>query len=356
MNARERVLAVLNRQPVDRTPVDLWCTPEINTALKTYTGVKSDLDLYKALGLDKIVWVFPGYTGTIEGEEAGGSTHYGGVRSMWGTPLKDINTGNALYQEFGEPPLKDYETVESLDAYPYWPDPDLVDYEGATALARELSKEYAIIGPWVSFFEIYCQMRGLENAMIDILMMPDYVNTALDRIESIQTEIMRRFFDKTRDCLDLVFISDDMGGQDNLLISLDMWDMYFRERMIRWCDLVHSYGLKVFFHTDGAAYDLVPRLIDVGSDVFNPIQHTAAGMDMAKLKHHFGDRLIFHGGVDTQSALPFGTIEDVREETRNCLRTLGAGGGYICCSCHNVQPGTPVENVVAMIETVKAEG
>ncbi len=355
MNARERIQATLNRQPVDRRPVDLWYTPEIATALKQFFGIDDEFALYRAMNLDKIVWVFPGYHGPDPDSEALGSSHYGGDRTMWGAPLKTIDTGTAVYQEMRDPPLRTYETIEALDDYPYWPDPSRFDYEAAETLARNAAQEFAVIGPWVSFFEIYCQLRGLDQELMDVMMNPDLVHAILDRIESIQTEMMKRFFEAAGDVVDLVFISDDMGMQENLLVSLDTWDEYFKARMKRWCDLIHSYGIKVFFHSDGAMEPLIPRLIDCGIDVLNPIQHVCPGMDTVALGERYGDQLIFHGGIDNQSVLPFGSVEDVRAETQRCLETLGAGGkGYICCSCHNVQAGTPVENILAMIETVQA--
>jgi uroporphyrinogen decarboxylase len=77
-------------------------------------------------------------------------------------------------------------------------------------------------------------------------------------------------------------------------------------------------------------------------------------MEMGELKNKYGNKVIFHGGVDNQHALPFGTVEEVRKETLNCLETLGKGReGFICCSCHNIQAGSPVENILAMIDTVK---
>ena len=156
------------------------------------------------------------------------------------------------------------------------------------------------------------------------------------------------------DDLDIVFISDDMGMQNSLLISLESWQRFFKPRLKNWCDLIHSYGKKVLYHTDGAARPLIPGLIECGIDILNPIQHVCPGMDTAELKEHFGKDLIFHGGIENQYALPMGTVDEVVEETRHCLDTLGKGGGYICCSCHNVQPGTPLGNILAMIDTVKA--
>ena len=357
MTAHERITAVLNRDPVDRLPVDIWVTPEIGDALKEHFGVEDDLDLFKALGVDKIVWTWPGYVGGPNEDGQPSGTHFGGKRSMWGTPLRDMNTGTALYQEFGAPPLADYGTPASLGEYPYWPDPARFDYAAATALAKRSREEYgfATNGPWVSFFEVYCQMRGMEQSMMDVLVDPDYVNAVLDKIEWAQSEMMKRFFDEAAAYVDMAFISDDMGSQEGLFIALDMWDRYFRDRMIRWCELIHSYGdIKVFYHSDGAVARLIPRLIDCGIDILNPIQHACPGMELAPLKERYGDRVIFHGGIENQNVLPFGSVDEVRAETRNCLETLGAGQeGYICCSCHNVQAGTPIENVLAMVETVR---
>lgn len=357
MNARQRVLAVLERRPVDRLPVDIWHTDEVFRMLAGHFGAADDLDLYRRMGVDKIVWVFPIYRAPGE-DTAAGSTHDANAsRTMWGTPLRRIQAGQAVYQEFGDPPLRGYETPASLGDYPFWPDPDRFDYDGMSAIARRAADEFAVLGPWVSLFEVYCQMRGIETALMDLVANPALVTACLDRIEACQTEMMKRFFARAGDALDLVFISDDMGSQQGLLISPTMWDCHFKARMERWCSLVHAHGLRVFYHTDGAAGPLIGRLIGCGIDVLNPIQHACEGMDRATLKHRYGDRLVFHGGIENQRVLPFGTADDVRAETRECLRTLGSGGaGYIICSCHNIQPGTPLENILAMVQTVHTEG
>ena len=194
--------------------------------------------------------------------------------------------------------------------------------------------------------------------MMDLVESPELVEAILDRIDSIQAEMMTRFFAQAGKSLDMVFISDDIAGQSSLLISPTLWKRYLQPRLKRWCDLIHSHGLRVFYHTDGAARRLIGPILDCGVDVLNPIQHLCPGMDCEELKREFGDRVIFHGGVDNQFALPRGTADDVRREVRRCLETLGAGKqGYICASCHNVQAGTPLENILAMIETVqRSEG
>lgn len=357
MLPRKRVLAILNRQPVDRLPVDLWHTPEISALLRQHCGVTDDLAMYRALGLDKIVWAFLDYytaSGEIAGSQAGAGAEEGGNRTMWGVPLKDVSVAGGHYAEFAAAPLEGYNTPESLNDYPWWPSIERFNYEELATKAEEAAKDFAVVGPWVSLFEIYCQLRGMENSLIDLVESPKLVDAILDRVEEIQSEMMRRFFARAGKWLDLVFVSDDIAGQNSLFMSPGLWKRYLQPRLRRWCDLIHAHGLKVFYHTDGAARLLLSPILDCGVDVLNPIQHTCPGMDMEELKHEFGDRVIFHGGVDNQFALSRGTPEDVRRETRHCLDALGAGKkGYICCSCHNVQPGTPLENILAMIETVQ---
>ncbi len=348
MNARERVWAVLNRKPLDRFPVDLWLTPEVLKSLMDYHGAETEMDLYRIMGIDKMVWVNNAFFELYPSEKDAAIQ-----RNVWGVEMRAQEAGAATYYECLAPPLQGYDTPESLDDYPHWPDPDAIDYAPAAALAREVHGEFVTLGPWVSLFEVYCQLRGLQNAMMDVLVYPDLVHAVLDRVEAIQTRMMENMFDHCGENIDLVFISDDMAGQDNLLFSVETWDTFLKARLTRWCDMIHGRGMKVFYHTDGAAGDIIPRLIDAGIDVLNPIQHACPGMEVERLKADFGKRVVFHGGIENQDVLPFGTPDDVAAETRNCLDTLGGGGeGYIVCSCHNIQAGTPVENVLAMVETV----
>jgi uroporphyrinogen decarboxylase len=107
----------------------------------------------------------------------------------------------------------------------------------------------------------------------------------------------------------------------------------------------------VFHHSDGAIREILPDLIEAGIDVLNPIQWRCKGMEREGLKRDFGDRVVFHGGVDNQQTLAFGTVADVRREVMDNLRILGRGGGYILAPCHNIQAISPPENVVAMYET-----
>lgn len=348
MSPHERILATLSRQPTDQVPVDVWLTPEVLAALMQHVGEPDEYALYRELGVDKIAWIFPGYgTDKFDPNDSAG-------RDPWGVPTQRVQSGLATYQEFGEGPLGHCVTPAELDDYAFWPDPDGFNYAAARELAqRARSFGFATIGPWVSHFEIYCHLRGMETGLMDVVAEPEFLEATLDRIEAIQTRMLHRFLRELGDLIDIVFVSDDMGSQEGQLVSLAVWQRHFQPRLKRWVDLVHGYNKKVLFHTDGASRDFVPGLIACGVDILNPIQHVCPGMDRAALKRDFGGKIIFHGGVENQRVLPFGSVQEVRDEVIACLSTLGAGGGYIPSSCHNIQAGTPPENVITMIETVQ---
>lgn len=353
MNAKQRVGAILDRRPVDRIPVELWVTPEVRDALYNHTGTNTELDLWRALEIDKIIWINPTYKGALRPV-----TQPGFSANIWGCLLSPVQAGRSEYMENVDHPLATLATPDELKAYKWWPDPDQFDYDDMQRQIEAVTAAgFASIGPWVSFFEIYCAMRGLEQSLYDLGENPEFVEAALDRIEEIQTTMLKRFFARAATMLDLLCISDDMGTQQSTFMSARMWKQHFGPRLKRWCDLANSSGVKAFYHSDGAVAPLIPGLIEAGIDVLNPIQHVCPGMGMSGLKAKYGDQVVFHGAVDTQRALPFGTPEEVRAETLACLETLGAGrSGYICASCHNIQAGTPVENILTMIRTVHQQG
>jgi len=348
MTPRERVLATIERRPVDRVPVDLWLTPEVLAALCRQAGETDEYELYRTLGVDKIAWIFPGYgTEHFDPNDSDGT-------DPWGVPTIKVQSGPATYQEYGEGPLANMDDPAELDDHPLWPDPDQFNYDASRRQAeRARSFGFATIGPWISHFEIYCHMRGMENALVDVIAEPEFLEATLDRIDEIQTTMLDRFLTGLGDLIDIVFISDDMGTQDSQLISLEAWQVHFQTRLARWCDRIHAHGKKVLFHTDGAARAFLPGLAACGVDLLNPIQHICPGMERAALKRDFGETFIFHGGIENQHVLPWGTTGEVRREVITCLETLGDGGGYIPCSCHNIQAGTPVDNVLAMIDAVQ---
>jgi uroporphyrinogen decarboxylase len=193
-----------------------------------------------------------------------------------------------------------------------------------------------------------------------------YVSLALSTDELLYAT--EKYLDKMLHLYDIYFaeigpyidvtecLGDDMADQRGLCFSLDQYVKIFKPMHRKIIQAVKKHtGAKIMFHICGAAYPFIPHLIDIGVDVINPVQLTAANMDAASLKREFGKDISFWGGLDTQNLLPFGTKEQVAEEARRIIELLGKDGGYIFAPCHDIQRETPVENIAAMYAAAAGE-
>ncbi len=185
---------------------------------------------------------------------------------------------------------------------------------------------------------------------MDLILYPEIVHYCLDKLFDLCYINTMRIFEQIPGKVMLTYVAEDMGSQESLLFSPDHIREYLLPRMRRIVELSHEAGAYVFHHNDGAIREIIPDLIDLGIDILNPIQWRCRGMDREALKADFGDKLVFHGGVDNQHTLVFSSPEDVRREVKENIRILGAGGGYILAPCHNIQAVSPPENIVAMYE------
>ena len=139
----------------------------------------------------------------------------------------------------------------------------------------------------------------------------------------------------------MVQIEDDLGSQTGPLIPLSLYRKYIKPYHKKLCDFIHKRtDAKIMIHSDGAIETFIPDLIDVGIDVLNPVQPLAKGMDTRTLKEKYGDKICFHGGIDTQKVLPYSSLKEVKEEVKKRIRDLAPGGGYILAPSHNIQVDT----------------
>jgi uroporphyrinogen decarboxylase len=230
-----------------------------------------------------------------------------------------------------------------------WPSPDWWDYSAVAGDLRRL-EDYPVQGGGSEPFLIYKDLRGQEQAFVDLVENPEIVHYCLDKLFGLAYENTRRLLEAVPGRITFTYVAEDMGGQSDLLMSAAHIREFLLPRMRRIIDLSHQGGAFVFHHNDGAVRRIIPDLVEAGIDLLNPIQWRCPGMERDALKRDFGDRVVFHGGMDNQQTLPFGSVDDVRREVLDNLRLLGAGGGYILAPCHNVQALTPPENVVAMYE------
>jgi uroporphyrinogen decarboxylase len=192
---------------------------------------------------------------------------------------------------------------------------------------------------------------------VDLRRNPGVVHHCLDRLFDLAYEKTRRMLDALPPgLLVLCYVSEDLGSQQGLLISPADIRGFLLPRMRRMVELARKHQAVVFHHDDGAIAAILPDLVELGIQVLNPIQWRTAGMDRETLARRWGDRLVFHGAMDNQRTLPFGTVEEVRAEVRDNVRILGERGGYVLAPCHNLQPITPVENVLALYDAARTAG
>jgi uroporphyrinogen decarboxylase len=270
---------------------------------------------------------------------------------IWGHHIRIAHHATGAYEELASWPLSRAGSVEELKAHP-WPEPDWWDFSPLPALLEHMDNggQHHIRFRVGSVFEIAWQLRGMQEFLMDLALDPSIPTYIMDRLADVHIENVRSVLELAGDRLDMVYVYDDVATQNSLVMSQDMWWEYIRPKHAQIFDVAKSFGVPIMYHCDGAIYPLVPELIDMGVDLLNPIQADAAGMEPARLKSEFGDRLSFHGGIDIIQTLPRGTVEEVRAEIRERVRVLGLNGGYILASSHHIQPDTPLENVLAMYE------
>jgi len=250
---------------------------------------------------------------------------------------------------FTENPLKN---LDNFDDY-VLPDPDAFErfYE-LEEMEDKYSEEYALVGS-IDFglFEKACLLRGLDRFLIDLYVRPAFVHKLLDKL----TEFDLRLVDQLcRHKIDIFFGSDDFGTQTSLMISPQMFRQFFRDRWKKLIEIPKSKGIPVMLHSDGNVEGLIPEFISLGIDILNPVQPRA--IDPEVVKARYGDKLAQYGTIDIQHTLPFGSPEEVEEEVRTRLMTVGVGGGLVLAPSHILLPDVPIENYLTFIRTTKKFG
>jgi uroporphyrinogen decarboxylase len=341
MTGRERWLAVLRGETPDRLPMDYWATGEADANLMRHLGCRDHEELYQRLHLDVPALVGPAYAGP---QIPPGHDTFG-CRFEW------ADYGSGRYLECTHHPLAEFRTLAEIErGYDRWPDPDWYDYSVIPGQIQG-KETRPIRGGGSEPFLTYTLLRGQEQALIDLVDAPEMVHFCLDRLFGFCYENTRRIYEKIPGQVQISYVAEDMGGQKSLLYSPRHIREFLIPRMKRMIDLVHQAGAFVFHHNDGAIRKIVPDMVEAGIDVLNPVQWRCAGMDREELVRDFGEDLVFHGAVDNQQTLAFGSPEEVRREVLDNLRILGRGGRYVLAPCHNIQAISPPENVVAMYQT-----
>jgi uroporphyrinogen decarboxylase len=340
MTPRERWLAVLRREKPDRVPMDYWATGEANQKLMKHLGCANMQEVFDRLRIDTPLSVGPRYVGPTP--PAG--------QDIFGCRHKNVDYGTGVYAECVYHPLAEFTSVEEIERNYRFPSPDWYDYSHIPEQI-EGKEDRPIRGGGSEPFLIYKNLRGQEQAFMDLVLYPEIVHYCLGKLFGLAYENTRRIYEQIPGKVMISYVAEDLGSQESLMFSPAQIHEFLLPGMKRMIDLAHEAGAFVFHHSDGSIRDILPDMIAAGIDVLNPIQWRCKGMEREGLKRDFGNQVIFHGGVDNQYTLAFGSVEEVRQEVEDDLRILGAGGGYILAPCHNIQAVSPPENIVAMYET-----
>lgn len=356
LTSRERVQRAINHQNPDRVPASMNASQWTIERLKGALQVSSDRDLLRALhldifdmrGIDQRGGIMPRYIGP---EDLGIPKDWrGDMLKLWGVTQVVVETelGHMWSQE--EYPLSTATTLEELQAY-RWPDPDWFDYADLRDRLAEWS-DFSILCSGCSVFQHATFLRGMDVLMMDMTSSPELADFVFDQFTDFYYENFRRIFEQVGDLIDIFALADDLGMQNTLLISPRMFDKFVAPRLKRMVDLAHQYNIKVLLHSDGNIRKIIPRLIDLGVDILDPIQPEAKDMEPISIKADFGDRICLRGGISAQDILAHGSVDEVAAETRRILKHLSPGGGYILSPGHPVlQDDTPIENILTMYET-----
>ena len=350
MTPRQRWLAVMNRQTPDRVPTDFWSTPEVYDRLVKELGCPNDEALWQKLQIDRPRWFGPvcKLKNHPNDPQAG----------LWGTRGQRIDYGTGSYGETTYGPLATARDVADIHKF-RWPSPDDFDYSGIAPAIKADDGFRPRNGGTYEPFLLYCQMRGMEQAFEDLLLNPEIAEAGLGHIFDFHYEHNRRIFEAGGGQIDFFYLAEDLGGQTSPLMSLPLYRRFLLPNQKKMADLCRKHNVHVFYHTDGAARQFLPDLIDVvGIEILNPIQWRCPGMERETLVRDFGSKIVFHGAVDNQHTLPFGSPDDVRAEVRQNMEIfrVRSGGRYVCAPCHNLQPVTPTANILALYEAARTYG
>ena len=338
MNSRERELAVIRHELPDRVPVDAIAV-ENQCEIAQHLHI-DEADVLEALGLDGRI-VSASFSGRQREPDNGIPV------TEWGTPSVAHYGTNRFY------PLSGVGSLAAIEEYP-WPNPSDYDFASAGSRAQEVGTRYAVRGPyWYPLFCRVCDLVGMEEAMIMMMLEPLWFDAILEHIFFHTAEFCQRLLATCGDAMPILCLGDDFATQRGMMVSPEQWRRFLKPRYARLFEIGKRAGKYVWFHSCGDITAVLPDLIDIGIDVWETVQLHTLPMSAEQLKREYGKHITFFGAVNTQR-LPFVTPEEIRAETTRCIEVLGEGGGYICGPDHHVKPDVPPENAIALFEAAKA--
>jgi len=227
------------------------------------------------------------------------------------------------------------------------------------AKALRNSTQRAIVGLFGgNMFELPQWLYGMDNYFAALKLFPKDVLRLSERLCAFHLKNLEKWLETVGEFIDIIVFGDDLGGQNGLLISPEMYRLYikpFHKQL--WNRAKELANVKVMLHCCGDVSSIMADLIESGLDAINPVQISCPGMDSRRLKSQFGANLTFWGGgCDTRFMLPSSTKKNIQKHVKEQIKILGADGGFIFQQVHNIMADVPIENVAAMFEAVNSSG
>jgi len=364
MNSKERVFKAFKKMEgtPDRVPIQFDLCRQHTESFGRKLGIEPDyaLSYYEDLtyrisaneirtrmGSDAVViggTVPVGYTPEIVNEDI--------YKNEFGMHMKPTS----LYVEVVQCPLENATTIGDIENYSF-PDPYAIGrFEKAQRDIERFGNHYFVIGDVeISLFELAWHLTGLEKYMVAMLCDEPWLDVLNDRVEEWSTGLALQL---VKAGVDAIWLGEDLGSQTSTLISPEDWRIRFKPRHKRMIERfrMENPDIIVIMHSDGAVAPLLDDFIEIGVDVYNPVQPNVSGSDPKELKEKYGERICFFGGIDQQDLLPSGDIKRIRSEIKERISILGKNRGYLLAPAHILQTDVSADTIEKMIRAAIESG
>jgi uroporphyrinogen decarboxylase len=239
----------------------------------------------------------------------------------------------------------------SLDNFQFPKVSDLFDKDFETKslqLIEQQKDNFVVAAYGFGLFERSWVLRGFENVLMDVVDNLDFYEELLDKLLDHQMEILERLLKLP---VDGIWFFDDWGYQQGVLIGPNRWRKLFKSRYEKLYRRTHDSGKYVLSHCCGSIDKILPDVIEIGLDVYQSVQPEAKNSNPYDLKKKFGKDITFWGGLGSQDMIPFRSPSEIKDEIRNLCQNMSKNGGYILGPSKEIQPETPIENIIAVVET-----
>lgn len=349
MTNRENFLAIVRRQGYERMPAEFVLCPSLIEEVNKRYGTN---DYEKVFGF---VWRRIEDIRLIDHDVEKYRKFYkkplaeGADIDEWGVGHE--KSPNSMHMTYMRHPLEDAQSLEELKEYPF---PDFAHGENShqkeqveSAKAADL---IAVGDMQMTLWEISWYLRSMEELLCDMMDGDEKAEFIFDKSLEMAKIRAKSYIEAG---VDVLYIGDDIGMQHTIMMSEELYCEWIKPRLKELIDFAKGLNpdIVIFYHSCGFVEPFIPHLIEAGVDVLNPIQSEC--MDFEEIYNKYGNQISFHGTIGTQTTMPHGTPDEVREQVRRNLKIAGRKGGLLVAPTHMLEPEVPFENILAYVQACR---